>query len=116
MHTAPIEQKRNVFLGALVALALLAGALFASTPMASAKKSQCSLHTVCIWSGSNFTGTFSQWPESETGCHNHIFNPTFKSGWNRANLNVTFGTFGVVPPAVSFSTNGSAFEGNICWS
>jgi hypothetical protein len=112
MHVVPFDRK--IFLGALVALALLAGALFASAPRASAAMSQCSLHTVCMWTGSNFTGEFSQWSESETGCHNHKERLTFKSGWNRGNTNVEFGTHGLVHPAESFSTNGSAFSGEIC--
>lgn len=111
MHTVPVE--RRIFLGALVALALLAGALFASTPKASAEKSQCSLHTICIWEGSNFTGVFHHFSE-EPGCYNKERWP-FKSGWNRGNHNVEFGNHkGLVSPGESFSTNGTGFEGLLC--
>jgi Peptidase inhibitor family I36 len=114
MHTVPVAQK--VFLSALVALALLAGALFVAAPKASASKSQCSANTVCAWENSNFTGNFSQWAASDTGCHNHAGNPKIRSGWNRTGVNVRFGGAGVLEPGKAFELlSGDPITGEICW-
>lgn len=110
-----VSLARRTFLSALAALTLFAGALFVAAPKASASMGECASNHVCIWSGTNFSGTFSQWSVSENGCHNHIFNPKFKSGWNNTSLGVHFGNFGATPAGESFTTGGLAFEGEICW-
>lgn len=112
MHTVPVT--RNIFLSALVALALFAGGLFASTQKASASLSECTLHEVCIWSESNYKGKFAHTKGEEPGCYTLVNANPFKSGWNRSNHNVTFGTAGLIVPGEEFSTNGSAFSGEIC--
>jgi hypothetical protein len=81
MHTIPVARK--VSLSALVALALLAGALFVATPKASASREQCTWGTVCAWSHLNFEGQFSWWWGSNTGCKAHEGNPNLRSFWNR---------------------------------
>lgn len=107
---------RNVFLSALAALTLLAGALFVAAPKASAAKSQCSANTVCAWENSNFTGNFSQWSAGETGCHNHAGNPNIRSGWNRIGSNVRYGGVLILEPGFAFEKpTGNAITGEICW-
>lgn len=113
--TCNVSLARRTLLGALAVLALFAGALFVSAPKASASISECPSHSVCIWSGANFTGNFSHWAETNNGCKSHVENPKFKSGWNNTNLKVKFGTFGSTPPGESFTTGGLAWEGEICW-
>jgi hypothetical protein len=81
MHANPVARK--LFLSALAALALLAGALFVATPTASANLGQCSENTVCLWANEDYTGNFSFWAASDRGCHNHEGNPSLKSVWNR---------------------------------
>jgi hypothetical protein len=117
MHMHAFSLERKIFLSALVALALFAGALFASTPKASASLSQCSANSVCIWQLSGWTGEFSRWPASSEGCHNHIFISTFRSGYNNTSLKVRFGTAGVIPPGEAFyATAGEpSYSGEICW-
>ena len=115
MHSVAITQK--AFVGALVALALFAGCLLISTPKASASMGECAENHVCIWSTSGWTGSFSQWAASESGCHNHIAIPTFRSLWNRTGKNVHFGTGGTIPPgeAVSETAGEPSYEGEVCW-
>jgi hypothetical protein len=116
MHSVTVKQK--AFLGAVVALALLVGSLLLVAPKASASMSECAENHVCIWEKGSWTGTFSQWSASETGCHNHIFNPTFRSLWNRTSKNVHFGDAGSIPSgeAVSQGAGELSYEGEICWT
>ena len=44
--------------------------------MSTMSLSQCSANTVCAWANNDFTGNFSWWPASSTGCHNHSGNPS----------------------------------------
>jgi hypothetical protein len=63
---------RNVFLGALIALVMLASALLTIAPKASAEitdKSDCPNGKVCLWSGPTFGGQQSFWNAWETGYH-----------------------------------------------
>jgi hypothetical protein len=107
---------RRTVLGALAALALLACALFVAAPKASASLSQCSAGTVCAWENSNFTGNFSQWSASETGCHNHAGNPKIRSGWNRTGVTVRYGGVIELGPGLAFEKpTGNAITGEICW-
>ncbi len=115
MHTVPVARK--MFLSALVALALLAGALFVATPNASADRSQCSSNTVCAWSNSGYIGNFSFWAASDRGCHNHESNPRLRSVWNRTNNTISIPGKGInVGPGGSISLEGGANEitGVIC--
>jgi Peptidase inhibitor family I36 len=108
---------RRTSLSALVALALFAGALFAGAPKASASMSQCPSNSVCIWSGSDFSGEFSHWPASESGCHNHSSFLAFRSGWNNTGKSVNFGDAGSIPSGESFYVTGGepSYTGEICW-
>jgi Peptidase inhibitor family I36 len=115
MHNASVV--RRTFLSALAALTLLAGALFVAAPKASAAKSECPENAVCVWQNTNFTGIFSWWPASNTGCHNHSSNPNLRSGWNRTGVNVRFGGRGTFGPNTSFQIGGGEppLTGEICW-
>jgi Peptidase inhibitor family I36 len=67
MHIVPVARK--VSLSALVALALLAGALFVATPKASANKEDCPSGDICLWSGPTFgTEPRAFFTSAETGC------------------------------------------------
>jgi hypothetical protein len=118
-------------LGPLVLLSAL-GVLVLAAPAASAEivikpvttsemsplsLSQCSSGTVCAWENSNFTGNFSQWPASNTGCHNHSGNPSIRSGWNRSPYNVRYGGGPTLPPGYAFEVNPgeNPITGEICW-
>ena len=80
MHAVPVVRK--AFLSALVALAVLAGALLVTAPKASASITQCSANTACAWSNEEFEGQFSWWPLN-SGCHFHEGNPRLRSIFNR---------------------------------
>jgi hypothetical protein len=113
MHTIPVARK--AFLSALVALALLAGALFVATPKASAGLGQCPANAVCIWQNSDATGNFSWWPASNTGCHDHINNPRIRTAFNNtANYRVRVGGAATIDPGVVY-VNESGITGQICW-
>ena len=113
MHTVPVARK--VFLSALVALTLLVGALFIATPKASASLEQCANGYVCVWELSNFSGAFSAWPASSTGCHSHINNPNIRSAWNRTGYYVRLGGWGTIGPGSSIQLNSGWITGEICW-
>jgi hypothetical protein len=81
-------------LGAFVVPSAAAEPVKASE-MSPLSKTQCSANTMCVWENNNFTGTFSWWDESNTGCHNHANNPKLRSGWNRTNFRVRIGGTGV---------------------
>jgi hypothetical protein len=111
-----VSSARRPFLIALASLALLASVLLIAAPKASASKSECSAGTVCAWENSNFTGNFSQWSASETGCHNHAGNPNIRSGWNRTGVNARFGGAGVLEPGKAFELlSGNPITGEICF-
>lgn len=77
--------------------------------------SQCSNNTVCVWEGRNFDGSFSWWPASDFGCHNHANNPLLRSIWNRTAYKVRFGGCCDIGPNVAFSLTSGYITGNICW-
>jgi hypothetical protein len=83
--------------------------------MSPLSKSQCSAHTMCVWEGIEFNGNFSQWPESNTGCHSHENNPKLHSGLNRTSYNVEVGGLGLALPPGEFFQSGPAVTGLICW-
>src|SRR6478672_4597364 len=103
MHTVPVARK--VFLSALVALALVAGALFAATPKASASMGQCSANTVCAWSNEGWEGQFSWWALN-SGCHFHEGNPRLRSIYNRTSRIIE------VPGRSLFIVPGEAISAN----
>jgi hypothetical protein len=108
-----ISTPRRAFLGALVALALAAGALCVTTSKAAAA---CPGNSVCIYENANLTGNSSVWSAGETGCHNHERNPRILSGVNNTGGWVRFGTLRV-PPGVGFGQRAEAnpITGEICW-
>jgi hypothetical protein len=69
MHTTAVARKG--FLSALVALAVLAGALFVATPQAHAGFETCPPTKVCAYSGHEGTGTRADIPGESGGCHAH---------------------------------------------
>ena len=79
MHTVPVARK--ALLSALVALALLTGALLVVAPKASANINQCSANTACVWSNEGWEGQFSWFPLN-SGCHFHEGNPSLRSVYN----------------------------------
>jgi hypothetical protein len=114
MHAVPVARK--VSLGALCALALLAGALFVATPKASAGLEQCSANQVCVWENNNFTGNFSWWWRSDTGCHNHAGNPNIRSAYNRTDYLVRPGGHpDIIRPGYWWSLYSGSITGQICW-
>lgn len=113
MHTLPVARK--MILSALVALALLAGALFVAAPKASASLSQCPYNSMCIWSNPAYEGQFSWWPASDTGCHDHANNPTIRSAFNRMNTyTARIGGWGNLAPLTGAFYPEPVF-GKICW-
>lgn len=114
MYTAPL---RKLFLGALAALVLITCVLLADTPKASASLSQCPANSVCIWELSGWTGEFSHWAASETGCHNHSKFLSFRSGYNNTSVKVRFGSAGVIPPGEAFyrTAGEPSITGEVCW-
>lgn len=85
------------FLAALGALAIsvpgaaASGVIVPPPEVSTMSLEQCTQGTMCIWSNNNWTGNFSQWPGSSTGCHNHEGIPKIKSAWNRTGYTVTMG-------------------------
>ncbi len=78
--------------------------------------SQCSSNYMCVWENSNFTGNFSQWPASNTGCHNHSGNPKLRSGYNRTGYVVRVGGAFYLYPGETFQVlEGNPITGEICW-
>jgi hypothetical protein len=107
---------RELRLSALVAAAPLAGALFITTPKASAGLGQCPENAVCVWQFSDATGDFSWWPASDTGCHAHANNPNIRAAWNRtANAWVNVGGAQTIAPNVVYSRENPPITGQICW-
>lgn len=107
---------RKAALGALAALALLAGAMFIGpTPKASASIGQCpEAVVICVWSQTNYEGNFSYWSAAEWGCHTHELNPNIRSVWNRTGLKVVLGGRGYSEPHERKPIE-PAVTGLICW-
>jgi Peptidase inhibitor family I36 len=88
----------------------------AESAFAPLSTSQCSPGTMCVWSNANFTGNFSQWPASDTGCHPHAGNPSLRSGWNRTSLRVRVGGRFFLEPTFFFSLEAqNPVTGEICF-
>lgn len=84
--------------------------------MSPASLSQCSANTMCVWENNNFTGNFSWWAESNTGCHNHLSNPKLRSGWNRTGYRVRVGGALYLWPGESFQLlEGNPITGEVCF-
>jgi hypothetical protein len=86
----------------------------AKSGAAPASLSECSIGQVCAWSGI-FTGTFSWWPESNTGCHNHASNPNLRSGYNGSNYRERVGGWGYVASHFAWESVGGSVTGELCW-
>jgi hypothetical protein len=114
MHAVSIARK--TFLTGLAAFAVLAGALLAAAPKASAGLAQCPANAICVWQNSDETGNFSWWPTSDTGCHTHVNNPNIRSVYNNtASYWVRPGAAMLVPPGAVYSREDPAITGQICW-
>lgn len=112
MHAVPIARK--ALLSALAALLLLAGALLAAAPKASASLAQCSANTVCAWSQTDFGGDFSYWGGGDRGCHSHN-QINVKAIWNRSGWTVTVPGRGISLLPGAQATFDQAITGDICW-
>lgn len=115
MHAVPVYARKG-FLAALVALALLAGALFVATPKASANISQCSANTACAWSNGGWEGQFSWWPLN-SGCHFHENNPSIRSIYNRTTRIIEVPGRGLLifpGEAITLNSGVNSITGQIC--
>jgi Peptidase inhibitor family I36 len=80
-HIYAVPVVRRVFLGALVALALLTGALFAAAPKASAQS--CVANHVCIWDQINYNGAIHYYSCNNLGTYSTPFGNPYRSAKNR---------------------------------
>ncbi len=80
MHIVPVARK--IFLSALVALALFAGALFVAAPKASADSS-CVANMVCIWDQINYGGAKEYYSCELIGTYGTPFGNPYRSAKNR---------------------------------
>jgi hypothetical protein len=111
MHTVHVDA-RNMFVAALVGLVVLAGALFAFVPTASANREDCPAGRICLWNGPTFGEERAFFEASETGCRplNNI-NP--RSGWNRTSRTAEFPLSRTIGPGAEFS-NIFPWGGEVC--
>jgi hypothetical protein len=77
--------------------------------------SECPSNAMCAWAGREFNSTFSWWAASETGCHNHAFNPELRSFWNRTGYTVTLEGIGVIYAGETKELASGAQSLAICW-
>jgi hypothetical protein len=112
-----VSATRRTLVCALAAAALFAGGLFAFAPKASADLSQCPANAVCAWAANGYTGAFSWWAASDTGCHDHADNPELRSFYNNtSNKTVQLGGAGSIGPGVGVSNpTGGPITGLLCW-
>ena len=88
----------------------------AAAEVAPLSLEQCSQGTVCAYENNNWSGQFSWWAGSDTGCHNHLGNPKIRSGWNRTQHFVWYGTVGVPKGEGFWIPEGqNPVTGKICW-
>jgi Peptidase inhibitor family I36 len=114
MHNV-LADARNVLLGTVVALAMLAGALLVLAPTASANREDCPAGRICLWSGPTFGGDRAFFEGSATGCHS-LANIDPRSGWNHTgNHTAEFPFSRTIGPGASFS-NIFPWGGNVCIS
>jgi hypothetical protein len=129
---------KHKVVGALIAVALISGVVAVAPAMAEEESAvpgelvtkpvtppgsgaapppsgTCSSNQVCAWSGYSFTGTFSWWPESNTGCHNHASNPELRSGVNFSKYRERVGGWGYVQPNFAWESVGGVVTGELCW-
>lgn len=111
--------RRSIFLGALIALVVLASALWAVAPKASAgllEKSDCPAGFICVWEGPTFGGNRAFFSGSETGCHS-LANIDPKSAYNHTG-NHTAILVGLtsIGPGGTVSDITPAFTGELCIS
>jgi peptidase inhibitor family I36 len=114
MHAVPVARK--ALLGALLALALIAGALLTTAPKAAASMSQCNeAGRVCVWALSGWEGNFSWWGAG-TGCHDHVENSNLRSVYNRTSHSINIVGRGSVAPntAISLTAGEPSITSQIC--
>ena len=81
----------------------------------SAGLGQCPPNAVCAWSGTYFSGQFSQWSAgSSSVCKTHAGNSVVRSGANNTGYWVRFGGQVTLPPYTAFYS-GYTVYGRICW-
>jgi hypothetical protein len=80
MHNV-YEDTRNTLLCTLIALVVLAGALFVFAPVASANREDCPAAKVCLWSGESFGGQQAFFNGEDHGWHS-LENIDPSSAWN----------------------------------
>jgi hypothetical protein len=113
MHTVP--NVRKGFLSALIALAVLAGALFVATPQAHAGFETCPATKVCAYSGHEGTGTRVDIAGESSGCHFHSGVPFVLSIKNHTgNHNAYIPERGIVLSPGQIHNAGTAITGEIC--
>lgn len=92
------------------------GALAVVAPKASADVNQCPYNSMCIWSGTYYSGQFSYWPASDTGCHTHVGNPNIRSAFNRMNsYTVRVGGWGQIGALSGQPFYPQNVTGDVCW-
>jgi hypothetical protein len=74
----------------------------------------CSIGEVCAWVGI-FAGEESIWPESNTGCHNHVEHPRLGSGYNGSSYRERVGGWGYVASHYAWESVGGVVTGELCW-
>jgi hypothetical protein len=108
--------KTNLLASALIAVAVVTGALLALAPKASAVKSDCPFGYVCLWSGPTYGGSAAFFQGSELGVKS-LANIDPRSAWNHtANkiVGVTGGSFeSVLWEGGSFDNLSSGYTGHI---
>jgi hypothetical protein len=111
-----MEKKKLGCMALIMMLGALAVAVFGSGT-AEASTAQCSVGYMCVWENNDYTGNFSQWPASNTGCHRHEGNPSLRSGWNRTNWRVQVGGRFTLEPGNFFALGSGTnpVTGEICW-
>lgn len=109
MHTVPTARKALL---ALVTLALLAIAMFAAAPNASANQTDCPTNNVCFWTGESFGGTRVEYSGGASGWHNLPIQA--HSGWNHATgKTIIINTISALNSGETIRIGGSGFGGSI---
>lgn len=113
MHSVSFVRKG--VLSALVALALLAGALFVATPKAHAGFETCPERFICAYSEHEGNGTRTDIAGESSGCHNHEGVPFILSIKNHTgNHSAEIPSRGIVVPPREIKNAGTAISGVIC--
>lgn len=76
---------------------------------------ECAIGKVCAWAGYGYSGQFSWWPESPTGCKSHAENNPVRSGFNGSSYNERVGGWGTIPSHYAWESVGGSVTGELCW-